>query len=192
MTITAEQVEFDAATHTYTVDGKVLPSVTQILQEVGLVDSRWFNDEACERGQAVAIITELYDKGILVDESRIADGLRGYLDAWKGFCGAVGYVNGDIEQPLASLEMGYAGTPDRVCYCFARCTVLDIKAGVPMPHYEMQTAGYSRLVTPPVLHRACVYLQANGGYKIRQHDNPRDWDDFAAALRIVNLKRSWA
>jgi len=40
-----KKIDFDEISHTYTVDGKDKPSVTQILKAVGLFPDFWGNDE---------------------------------------------------------------------------------------------------------------------------------------------------
>ena len=51
-------LHYDPETHIYTVDGEVLPSVTQILKDMGFIDVTWFNDYARERGSLVHKIIE--------------------------------------------------------------------------------------------------------------------------------------
>jgi hypothetical protein len=189
MTITEKQgVHFDEATHTYTVGGVVVPSVTQVIKSAGLVDDRWFNEAARDRGRIVAIAIELHSKDNL---AYVPDGYQGYVDAWEKFRDETGFVPHVVEQPVYHVSYGYAGTPDAVGKMAERDAIIDVKTGCDSPHYSLQTAGYGGMfrVGSRGYDRYCVFLNDNGKYKIRQHTDPRDWDVFLAALKIVHWKR---
>ncbi len=181
------EVHFDEATHTYTVDGQVVPSVTQVLKSAGLIDDRWFNEGARDRGRIVAIAIELHSKNNL---QYVPDGYQGYVDAWEMFRADTGYVPREIEQPRCNEVLGYAGTPDSEGDLWELPTVIDVKTGCDVPHYPLQTSGYSGFYRMGSRHaRYCLFLKDNGKYKLRQHNNPRDWDVFLAALKIAHWKR---
>lgn len=188
MTITEKQsVHFDEETHTYTVDGRVVPSVTQVIQEAGLFDTTFLTDEGRIRGSKVAIMTDLHDRGEL-DESRVEDGLRGYLDAWKEFLRKTAFKILEREEPKFNATMAYCGTPD--IYGVFRChrdsdgsAVIDIKSGNVMPHYSIQTVGYQRFYPHLRPRRFCLYLGENGKHKLMPHtEDSRDWDVFCGCV----------
>lgn len=187
MTITEKQpVQFDEKTHTYTVDGRVVPSVTQVLKSAGLVDDRWFNEGARDRGRIVAVAIELHSKGEL---GTVPDGYQGYVDAWKKFLAETGFVPSSVEQPICHEHYGYAGTPDSIGrFRDGALTIVDVKTGADASHYALQTAGYG-LMLCSIPDRCCVFLSADGKYKMRPHKNPRDRDVFLAALKIVHWQR---
>jgi len=56
---------FDADTHRYTLDGRVIRSVTQRIQRAGLLGSAptWYTPEAAERGTAVHLACARWDTG---------------------------------------------------------------------------------------------------------------------------------
>jgi hypothetical protein len=112
-------LNFYEATHEYRLDGVLLPSVTKILEDVGLSDySMVPNDQLekyQERGQRVHEITRLWDLGDL-DESSLNEAGRRYLESWikfrkKHIPHSVAFSV--VERPLASGLYRYAGTPDR-------------------------------------------------------------------------------
>ena len=78
-------LQFDEAIHRYTVNGVIVPSVTQIITSVGLYEFDFVSSEtlaiAAERGRIVHTYIEWYEKGIL-DESSIDPELQGYFDAY--------------------------------------------------------------------------------------------------------------
>lgn len=174
--------------HEYRLDGVVIPSVTQVLKEAGLIDvsGPWFTEACRERGENVALITELYDKSLL-DESAVADELRGYLEAWAEFRRVWGFVPEQIEVPVYAALYEYAGTPDRVGALHDVRTVADIKTGGPAPWHGLQTAAYSECYRGG-LQRIGVHLKADGTYKVHPHDDPDDRRVFLAALTLANWK----
>ena len=46
-------ITFDEETHTYWKDGINYPAVTKILEEMGFVDSTWFDEDSRIRGTYV-------------------------------------------------------------------------------------------------------------------------------------------
>lgn len=191
MTNTEKQsaVEFDEPTHTYRFDGRVVPSVTQVLKAAGMVDDRWFNDEARERGRTVALAIQLHNACNL-DIRKVPDGCRGYVEGWLKFLDETLFIPRDVEKPFYNSTYGYAGTPDAEGHVpgATRRLIVEAKTGCDAPQYQIQTAAYD--MGYPQLHdRWCVRLKEDGTYAIREHTNPRDRDVFMAALKIVHWQR---
>ena len=179
------EVQFDETTHTYTVDGRVVPSVTQVLRAAGFVDDRWFNEKARNRGRKVAIAIDLLNEGNLWN---CPDDIRGYVDAWEQFL-ADGFVPREVEKPRYHALYDYAGTPDALGLWLDRPTVVDAKTGLERPEYKLQTAGYAGLLD--VYHdRLCLFLCDDGTYRIRQHNEIGDCDYFLAALKVTHWQRA--
>lgn len=182
---------FDHPTHTYTLGGKRLPSVTQILEGVGLVDTTWFTEEAKARGNYIHQATALFDRGVAMPGLR--DDMAGYVAAWAKFREDTGFEPWEIEEPHHSPTYWYAGTPDRFgkfakeAFCEG-WVVPDIKTGEPLPCHPLQTAAYRRFNTAPLIKRCSVYLRANGKYKVKYHTDVQDWDMFVSALNVYNWK----
>lgn len=55
--------EYDDLTHSYYVDGALVPSITQTLTEIGAIDKDYFTEEHARRGTLVHAYTEWWDKG---------------------------------------------------------------------------------------------------------------------------------
>ncbi len=184
---TQSAVHFDEATHTYKVDGKVVPSVTQILKSAGLVEDRWFNEAARDRGRIVAVAIELHSKNNL---QYVPDGYQGYVDAWEKFLAETDFVPREVEQPRYHAVLGYAGTPDTEGDLWDLPTTIDVKTGCDAPHYPIQTSAYDGFWLKTVKRaRYCLFLKGDGGYNLREHSNPRDWDVFLAALKVTHWQR---
>lgn len=183
---TQSVVHFDEATHTYKVNGRVVPSVTQVLKAAGLIDDRWFNQAARDRGRIVAIAIELHSKNNL---QYVPDGYQGYVNAWVKFLAGTGFVPREVEQPRYNDVYGYAGTVDTEGILWDTPSVVDIKTGCDAPQYAIQTAGYAGFWPEEYHARYCLFLCDDGSYKIRRHGDPHDWGVFMSALFIVHWQR---
>lgn len=120
---------FDEKRHVYTLDGVELPSVTTITRfcAVDYVSSRpWLADSAARRGTAIHEACALIDYG---EEPEPDPEIDGYLKAYRRFLADFSPAWDRIECPAASLDLGFAGTPDRVGSIDGEPAVLDIKSG---------------------------------------------------------------
>lgn len=121
---------FDEATHTYTLNGVVIPSVTEICAPItcGKYPPVGAVQQAAARGSRVHELCALYDMDALPDE--IESDLVGYVKAWAAFCRDYRPVWQYIEQPLhGEIDAGqpFAGTLDRIGAIDGFNRVVDIK-----------------------------------------------------------------
>ena len=182
------ELTFDEKAHEYRMGERSLPSVTAILKDAGLIDTRFFNDYAMTRGTFVHQACEMLDLGTL-DEDTLDPALFGYVGAYKKFRAECPMVWTEIEHMRADSVLGYAGTPDRV----GDRTVLDIKTGQKQPWHGFQLAAYTMLALNAPLNtltkRLGLYLKDDGTYKLERYQDRADFDVFKAALIIYNAKR---
>lgn len=121
---------FEESTHTYTLDGVVIPSVTEICAPItcGKYPPVGVVQQAAARGARVHELCALYDMDALPDE--IEAELVGYVKAWAAFCRDYKPVWRHIELPLyGEIDPGqpFAGTLDRIGDIDGRTRVVDIK-----------------------------------------------------------------
>ena len=121
---------FEESTHTYTLDGIVIPSVTEICAPItcGKYPPVGVVQQAAARGTRVHELCALYDMDALPDE--IEAELVGYVKAWAAFCRDYKPVWRHIELPLyGEIDPGqpFAGTIDRIGDIDGRTRVVDIK-----------------------------------------------------------------
>lgn len=184
-------LKFDADTHEYEDGGVVLPSVTQILERVGIVNTAFFAQypEATQRGTDVHEATALIDAGSLT-AADFTEWIRGYVDSWELFKIDEGITSFDlIEQRFGSAELGYAGTADRVAIIGGRETILDIKTGRPAKYHALQTAAYAigLFDIPEDVRRCCVHVTADAKYRVKWYDDPADLDDWRALVGYIRV-----
>ena len=186
----APTLAFDAATHTYRINGQSVPSVTQILAEAGLIDGQWYTDESQLRGRTVHIITALHDRDEL-DESKVADEYKGYLTAWRKLQADTQCEVFSVERRICNFVYRYAGTMDRLVRWNGVLYLVDLKTGATQWWHKIQTAAYWMCHDIPAACRCAIYLSPDGSYKIKIHEaHAYDTDVFRAALTLANAKRN--
>ena len=181
---------YDPNKHEYTKDGVVMPSLTEILQSVGIVDASWFNDYARERGTFVHKATALYDMRML-DTETLDPQLRPYLDAWLLFLFQANIQTPmHIEEPLFHETLNYGCTPDRR----KESLIVEIKTNKLPWWCAIQTAGQELAIIQgvgphaPRLRRIGVELHADGSYKMEEYKDKNDREVFLGALAVHQRK----
>jgi hypothetical protein len=104
-------VEFDEATHTYSYNGFVLPSVTQILQAEGFVNTAFYDEWSRNKGSMVHLAVKYYLSGEL-DEETLDPEIVPYLTAFKKFMRDSRFQFDEVEQAGRNTTWNYAGTYD--------------------------------------------------------------------------------
>lgn len=184
-------VLFDRYHHRYSVRGKNVPSVTDILAP--LTNLRMVRAEvlhaAAHLGTAVHKACELDDLGQL-DESSVIPALSGYLTAWRRFCADHTARWMRIESCVYHEQMGYAGTVDRYGLVDGAPAVVDLKtsAGLP-PTIGPQLAAYAKAIPEASagVRRIGVLLKPGGHYLTQDYSSPTDWAVFASLLTLQNF-----
>ena len=186
------ELAFDAETHTYRLDGRVLPSVTQILKGAGLIDATWYTDESRTRGSYVHAAIEMGDD---LDLDTLDPVLVPYVQAWQTFLtqtGACGFVK---EQRIVDQTVGYAGTFDALLVLPGQrgTTLIDVKTGACPSWAPLQLAAYARAVVLGLdddnlpLHRAVLELRADGTFRFIQIPTNQYREDDKTWLAVVRV-----
>jgi len=183
MPATDTHLTLDAETHTYWHEGRKIPSVTQILKGVGLIDTSWFTEEATLRGTCVHEATHLDDLGTL-DENTVDEAVWPYLEQWRKFRAEMGVTITAMEQMIYSPIYGYAGTLDRtLLFAGNPVEVLgDIKAGARAKWHALQTAAYQDNIGR-YTQRGTIRLTP-GRYYWEPHNDPKDIEVFRSACVV--------
>ncbi len=150
--------------------GKVIPSVTDVLRDVGYVDPSWYTEEARRRGSCVHKAAELWETTGL-DEESLEESHRPFFLAWKSFVQDTGWISTSVEEAVWSPIHGFAGQIDRRGFYreFRGIeTLLSIKTGGLPKWCHLQEGGYIEAL--PVLRRnvEAVTLCSDGRWKKKE------------------------
>lgn len=183
-------LKFDAERHEYKWHGRVVPGVTSVLSEAGLLNFGNADDDtlerARERGRIVHKLCELDDKDELVEES-VDPALAGYLDAWRRFRRETNFTSAHTEHQVFHKIYGYAGTFDDEGSLRGFDALLDKKTGTPQRATGPQTAAYEA-ARGKHRRRWGLHLNADGTYQLRPYTESRDITVFLAALTLHNWR----
>lgn len=183
---------FDPGPHVYRLDGKVVPSVTQILAP--LVDYSGIPPDVLEtariRGQWVHDAVNRHCRGVL-DAATLGADVRPYFEQFLRFLAESGFVPTASEVRVASPKYGYAGTVDLVGE-FQVETLLDVKATADLPAaVGPQTAGYVQAFAETfgrlLKKRACLHLFPDR-YRVEPLTDPVDWPTFQSCLNVARWR----
>jgi len=189
------KIDFLAETHIYTVDGKIVPSVTQIITGLGMVDfgavPKHDLIKGRNRGREVHAIAESFDKGKLIIES-IDPELVGYFKGWLKFIKDYSPVWKEIEMRGYN-RLGYCFTLDRVGLIDGKTILLDLKTSeMKVASHTIQTAlyqkGYEEFTGNKIKGRWVLHLSKEGVYKVEEHKDINDYFHATAAVMIYNWK----
>jgi hypothetical protein len=186
-------IQYTDQGHTYTIDGKQVPSVTQVLKTLESYDG--YPESAALRGTYVHQAIEWYEAGTL-DLEALDPALKPYLTAWIAFR-QENPLQIDIDdlqwETIVGSIHGYAGRVDLMNPEW----IIDIKSGVPTKTHPHQLEAYNRaaIETQGGKRRqtANLYLSDDGKYRIIIRNKKRDestttWNQFLAALTVHNFK----
>ena len=197
---------FSPASHEYRVDGALVPSVTQLLEDAGLTPDYSIVpphvlQHARQRGIHVDQCVELLDADDL-DFSSVHPEAMPFLEGWMRFKEYEGFTPVASQVPLFHPQHGFAGTLDSVGVLpGGHPVIIERKTTAKMSStVSLQIAGYAidgMWFAPPgggVLSpvpwgpstRLGVQLCRDGTYRLFEYTDP---EDFAAFLGVVALAK---
>ena len=103
-------LHFDYCQHKYSLNGRIIPGVSEILQGAGLSDPRWFKPEHAERGHAIHSLIEQRNNNMPVPGGEY----QGYVNAWAEFVSDRELTIVNAEYKTYHELFNYAGTIDAV------------------------------------------------------------------------------
>ncbi|HEC61696.1 MAG TPA: hypothetical protein ENI27_05515 [bacterium] len=180
-------IEFDPVRHEYFEGGVLLPSVTQVLKRVGLLNTKSFSRKSGDFGKAVHEATALIDLGERTVEDYKEDSKYKYLCAWELFKESHYPEILEIEQIVGGVEVGCAGTLDRLVLFpwDPRPWVIDLKTGKTRLWHPVQLAGYC-YAAQKEYRRMTVYIDRCGKFRPEVCEKERDLRIFKGALDFIN------
>lgn len=167
------RVDFNEATHTYTADGKVVPSVTEILIPLHRGYAKinpTVLDYAATRGRAVHEALEMLD---LTGDLEWTPEIVPYIQAYLEWCSVYRPTWIGVEQIVYCEDLGYAGTLDRLGYLNdGKLAVVDLKTSQPTREAYisvcLQTLAYAYAATKDhnEVNRYGLFLMKDGKYRL--------------------------
>lgn len=189
-------VTFNAERHEYTVDGRRVPSVTQVLR--ACYDFSRVPPEVLaakgELGTAVHLACELDDADDL-DEASVGEAVRPYLDAYRLFK-THKLTHVIATEQIVSHRLGYAGKFDLLTEFDDARWLIDWKTPLLInPAVALQTAAYVGAMSPDLapppgvkLKRAALQLKNDGTYRLHEFSDPNDFAVFVSFLNVHQWK----
>ena len=183
--------EFDPIAHCYTLDGRALPSVTQILRgldDFSNVTARVL-EKARDRGQRVHAACSLDVLGIL-DENTVDDQVAPYLAQFRKFLRESRFTPTLSECLVYDDKLWYAGTLDLFGDLPGCIDVqIDIKSGAIPRSVGPQTSAYANGLykRAGIMTRKRFVLKLEAGkYSLIPLDSTDDFGTFCHALQRFN------
>ena len=178
-------IEFDESRHLYKVNGRVIPSVTQILNHN---KQNFYKDNGADiTGTIVHKLLEDYDNGKNVDF--YGEEYLTYLEQYKAFKEDYEPSWDHIERRVYDEFMEYCGTVDRAGFFKNKRVVLDIKTGSSVPAWAaLQTAAYANALYPndyPDVFRMVLHINPKKlkTYKVKVYSDQLDFDRWELSCR---------
>lgn len=181
---------FDEPSHTYRWNGRVVPSVTQVIGHL-MDDKLRFIDRdtlalAREKGIAIHKTIELHATGRL---KKCPTWIEPMLAAWEKFVERNSFRLVVAEYRVYHDGMGYAGTIDLVGDVKGVPSIVDLKRTFLAGRVTgLQTAGYKRAWNQcdprHIVNRYALVLGADGEPKLEQFNDPADDAAFLACVTM--------
>lgn len=183
--------------HEYRLDGRVIPSVTQILHDLSskayqFVDRKTM-EAAAALGTAVHRVIELDCRKTLNVET-LHDDIVPYYGAWLNFVALSGFEHIASELRVCSTKYAYAGTLDLFGKFKSRYCVIDAKRTAQVPRTAgPQTAAYENafrespiaeqhgILPSTPIDRYALHLLPDGKYRLVPFTARNDLRVFLAA-----------
>lgn len=194
------ELTFDAEKHEYRINGKLVPSVTEICAPLTALDMGKLNpaliNAAANRGTIVHELTELIDYGTAVEDLELYPDIGGYITAYQRFLRDYSPQWTRIEYRLGSEEIGLAGTLDRMGVIDNMPCIVDIKttASATRPtkvSWVAQLSGYRMLCGNATFERYILQLKPNGKYTLYNAKAIEEKYGFWGADLFKNLLRQY-
>lgn len=161
----AETLQFNEAEHAYYLDGRRLPSVTQIIG--GVIPRNFYASEwHLNRGVMLHEAIHLHLQGVL-DPDSVDPIIQPRLDAATKFIEECNVTVTECEKRVASAGLGFAGTVDCIAQIGKDVCLVDWKSTLE-PQADLQLGGYALLLKDHNITKAvAVELRDNGSYSCR-------------------------
>lgn len=172
------ELRFDPEAHRYWLGDMELPSVTKIMQRLGLVnyDAPWYSEEARHRGVVLDACCSLVDQNNL-DWGSVPGELYDEVVAYYSWKQRSGFKVSNSQKPRGSLCYYFAGTDDVDGILNGFPCVIDRKRGVAHKATRWQLSGYAQLIAEETgipaksIRRIALDKFSSGRVNLLEYDN---------------------
>lgn len=202
---------FDEENHIYRIDGLIVPSVTQMLEDNGLVDFSYVSkkhkqalENARWKGLCYHKATEYRDEGIL-REATVSTSLVPLLEAWEKFLADYRVEILAVEYQNVSYKHSFGFTIDRIIRIhdgpnkrwLGKIAILEIKTSSTIDKtVKYQLAGYqigwNEHNPDKKAKLRLTFKPTEDGYIIKESDGANDASEFLTLLGATHIKRRMA
>jgi hypothetical protein len=188
-------ITFDESSHTYRINGVLVPNPTRIFEKLGITDFSNIPADTLSAAQhfgtIVHIACELHDKNDL-DESTVDPLVKPRLDAWVKFLKENNAKVENIELRVGSERYMFATTLDRTLIINEKRFIAEIKTtAVLNKAVRYQTAAheiaFKEHLGEKVDGRMAVQLKDDGDYTLEWHKEKSDTGAFLSLLCTYNI-----
>lgn len=182
-------IPLNAAETHYVLNGVEYPRVSNILEEAGVIDTRFFKEYYATRGTFVHSACEYFDRDELGDyPGDIAPFVDGYIKFRKQVPMEIRW----IELPVVNRVLKYGCRIDRVVNIGGRLGVLDLKCTKVKPSYVGQQTyahklaynfAYAPQAQDRIKDRWALLLPGDGNYKLTPLTDENDLPAWIDSLR---------
>jgi len=133
---------FEPASHSYYLDGVIIPGYSEIAKAMGIVSYFGDNTNAMNFGSAFHLATKFLDKGTL-DRDNLDTPLVSLLEGYEQFKQdyLVEILQEYMENPICSFTYRFGVTPDRIALVRGELSIIEFKTNTEMPpSVKLQTA----------------------------------------------------
>ena len=186
----SEVLTFDEALHEYRINGRVVPSVTQIVNAVLAPDYSFATEWHMARGRAVHRAAELIGLGKHL--APVCDAIAGHVEALRRWCAEHPEIKVlDVETRVYTRS--YAGTLDLLCADRKGLLLVDWKCGQHLTTC-WQLGGYANAIKAmngtQIKRGRGVTLNEDGTYQeTEDYDLRRYATEFQWVLGVYKIKK---
>lgn len=190
---------FDQEAHVYKWNDEIIPSVTQLLGEFGLVDFSAVPKDVLEYkrvlGTAVHCSIELMEQDNL-DEDSLHPEIKPYLEAYKRFRLVTGFEPKSTENRMYSKKWRFAGTMDQQGILDGQEAIVDYKCTWRLyescgPQLQAYKILFEENNPGTKIKKLCaLQLKSTGHFELQEFKDANDKQDFLACLWLHWQKRN--
>ena len=191
--MTKESIQFDPATHRYSIDGRPVLGFSEIMADLGFPKNPFWTESGRAEGIALHSWCLFLAQGQEPDEPpdiRIA----GRVEGFRRFLSECSFKFVDGEKPQYNPSPEYCCRPDLWGQLNGANALIEVKRGAVMGIHQIQTSAQTLALAAGgfrVVKRFCLYLKDNS-YSLIQHKDRADFQYWKSCAEAHHAKRIYS